>query len=81
MDLPIIIPCFFYTEESVEAEKVSELIGKELENDAHFLVQDVYFFNITYVCSHPNNTSTMIGTANEDFRSPLPLDKILELIK
>ena len=81
MDLPIIIPCYFYTEETAEAEKLAELIGKELDSDDHFIVQDVYFFNIAYVCAHPSNSSTMINAGTEDFRSPLPLDEILELLK
>ena len=81
MNLPIVIPCYFYTEETAEAEKLADLLGKELDTDEHLMVQDVYFYSIVYVCEHPNNSSTMINAGTEDFRSPLPLDEIIALIR
>ncbi len=81
MDLPIVIPCFFYTQASLEAEQIAELCGKEVESSDHLITQDVHFFNITYVCKHPEENTTMINAGNEDFRSPLPIEAVLKLLK
>lgn len=83
MDLPIVIPCYFQNEESHQLLEMEENLGIAVtENlDEIYDQKPIYFFDISYVFEHPNGKDTMIGSGVEDFRSPMDIYDVLELIK
>jgi hypothetical protein len=62
---------------------MEETLGCKIDvnMDEVFDVKNVYFFDIAYAFEHPNGKDTMIGSGVEDFRTPMNIEEILELLK
>lgn len=81
MDKPIIIPCYFHTDETSDAYDISERLDINVEvDDTDFDVKGVHFYSISYVMPHHLNDSAVIGSNSEVFRSPLTVQEVIELI-
>lgn len=83
MDIPIVIPCFFHNDESHRLVDMEETLGVSIDVDMDevFDVKDVYFFDVAYVFEHPNGKHTMIGSGIEDFRTPMKIQDVIQLLK
>ena len=82
MGLPVVIPCFFHTVETSERLETSEKLDIDFRiEDEEYDVKPVYFLNISFILKHPELDQTMIGCNGDEFRSPLPVNEVLNLIQ
>lgn len=83
MGLPIIVPCYFHNDESSRLTDMEDSLGIHLsvDLDTVYDIKDVYLFEVSYIFEHPNCKDTMIGSGVEDFRSPMKLKDVLNLMQ
>lgn len=81
MTTPIIIPCYFHTDETATACDMSERLDIDVDiSDADFDVKDIYFYSINYLMPHKYSDGSLIGSNGEEFRSPLKMEEIADMI-